>query len=58
MTTRLQKLYQSTPIQGANAAFVEALYEDYLESPQSVPAVWRRYFDSLGGDAADVTTRG
>jgi 2-oxoglutarate dehydrogenase E1 component len=54
MTTRLQKLYQSTPIQGANAAFIEALYEDYLAEPERVPAVWRRYFDSLGGEAGDV----
>jgi 2-oxoglutarate dehydrogenase E1 component len=54
MTTRLQKLYQSTPLQGANAAFIEALYEDYLEAPERVPAVWRRYFDSLGGDFGDV----
>ena len=54
MTTRLQKLYQSTPLQGANAAFIEALYEDYLEAPQSVPVAWRSYFDSLGGESVDV----
>ena len=54
MTTRLQKLYQSTPIQGANAAFIEALYDDYLAAPQNVPAAWRSYFDSLGGEAVDV----
>jgi 2-oxoglutarate dehydrogenase E1 component len=54
MTTRLQKLYQSSPLQGANAAYIEALYEDYLEAPERVPAVWRRYFDSLGGDLGDV----
>jgi 2-oxoglutarate dehydrogenase E1 component len=54
MTTQLQKLYRSTPLQGANAAFIESLYEDYLEAPERVPAVWRRYFDSLGGDFGDV----
>jgi len=54
MTTRLQDLYQSTPLQGANAAFIEALYEDYLEAPERIPAVWRRYFDSLGGELGDV----
>ena len=54
MTTRLQELYQSTPLQGANAAFIEALYEEYLEAPERVPAVWRRYFDSLGGDFGDI----
>lgn len=31
----------------ANVAFVEALYTDYLRDPQSVPADWRRYFESL-----------
>jgi 2-oxoglutarate dehydrogenase E1 component len=41
MTTQFRQLYESTPLQGANAAFVEALYEDYLRSPASVPAAWR-----------------
>src|SRR5215467_2231802 len=27
--------------------FVEALYQDYLRDPQSVPPDWRRYFESL-----------
>ena len=54
MTTRLQELYQSTPLQGANAAYIEALYEDYLAAPDRVPAAWRRYFDSFGADVGDV----
>ena len=54
MTTRLQELYQSSPLQGANAAYIEALYEDYLEAPERVPSAWRRYFDSLGSDAGEV----
>ena len=29
-------------------AFVEGLYLDYLNQPESVPEDWRRYFDSLG----------
>ena len=28
--------------------FVEALYADFLRDPQSVPADWRSYFQSLG----------
>jgi 2-oxoglutarate dehydrogenase E1 component len=28
-------------------SFVEALYADYLRSPESVPPDWRRYFDGL-----------
>ncbi len=32
---------------GANAPFIEALYERYLEDPEAVPGEWRAYFDSL-----------
>ncbi|PZP60922.1 MAG: 2-oxoglutarate dehydrogenase E1 component [Azospira oryzae] len=32
---------------GANAPFIEALYEKYLEDPSTVPDEWRSYFDSL-----------
>ncbi|HWQ39759.1 MAG TPA: 2-oxoglutarate dehydrogenase E1 component [Burkholderiales bacterium] len=32
---------------GANAAFVEQLYEAYLENPEAVAPEWRRYFDQL-----------
>ena len=43
---------------GGNAPFVEQLYEDYLDNPQSVPEAWRDYFDKLqllpgsGGESA------
>lgn len=30
-----------------NQAFVEMLYEDYLEDPASVSSAWREYFDQL-----------
>ena len=32
---------------GANAPFIEELYETYLEDPQSVEPRWRDYFDEL-----------
>ena len=32
---------------GANAPFIEALYEAYLRDPQSVEPRWRGYFDEL-----------
>jgi 2-oxoglutarate dehydrogenase E1 component len=51
MTTLFEKLYRSTPLQGANAAYVEALYEAYLEDPASVPVPWRAYFDTLGAQS-------
>ncbi|HVL56223.1 MAG TPA: 2-oxoglutarate dehydrogenase E1 component [Burkholderiaceae bacterium] len=32
---------------GGNAAYVEELYESYLQNPASVPDQWRAYFDSM-----------
>jgi 2-oxoglutarate dehydrogenase E1 component len=54
MTTLFKKLYQSTPLQGANASYVEGLYEAYLESPGSVPPAWRRYFGTLGAERGEI----
>lgn len=31
----------------SNLLFVEEIYADYERDPESVPAAWRRYFDSL-----------
>ncbi|HEU4619911.1 MAG TPA: 2-oxoglutarate dehydrogenase E1 component [Gammaproteobacteria bacterium] len=53
-TKSVKEQYRSTPLQGANATFVEGLYESYLESPENVPEVWRKYFDALGPDGHDV----
>lgn len=41
---------------GANAAFIEMLYEQYLLNPADVPAEWREYFDSLQQTEA-ISTR-
>jgi len=54
MTTQFKRQYESTYLQGANAAYVEVLYEQFLEDPSSVPPEWRRYFGSLGADGDDV----
>ena len=47
MPQSLSEQMAASPLSGANAAFVEALYEQYLQNPDSVDAAWRRYFDSL-----------
>ncbi|MDP2597150.1 2-oxoglutarate dehydrogenase E1 component [Alteromonas stellipolaris] len=39
--------WDSSHMAGANAAYVEELYESYLEDPQSVSDTWRQIFDSL-----------
>ena len=33
---------------GANAGFIESLYERYLKDPSSVDGTWRAFFDALG----------
>ena len=38
---------RSSYISGGNADYVEAMYETYLESPNSIDQDWRDYFDKL-----------
>lgn len=40
-------MQDSSALFGANAPFIEELYEQYLRSPNTVPSVWRSYFDAL-----------
>ena len=42
-------MLEPTPLFGGNAAFLDALYEQYLRDPASVEESWRRYFESLPG---------
>ncbi|HUL81142.1 MAG TPA: 2-oxoglutarate dehydrogenase E1 component, partial [Gammaproteobacteria bacterium] len=57
MSTVFKDQYDSTPLQGANATYVEWLYEQYLAEPGSVPVEWRQYFSSLGGAGAEIPHR-
>jgi 2-oxoglutarate dehydrogenase E1 component len=53
----MQLMQNSSLLFGANAPFVEELYEQYLVDPDSVPKEWRSYFDALQpapGGAHDV----
>ena len=36
-------------LHGSNAAFIEALFEDYARDPDSVEPSWRAYFDEMNG---------
>jgi 2-oxoglutarate dehydrogenase E1 component len=56
MSTLLDQ-YATSHLQGANATYVEWLYEQYLADPNSVPAEWRQYFGTLGGRKPDVPHR-
>ena len=58
MSTQLQRQYESSPFHGANAPYVEALYESYLEDPASVPPEWRELFVGLGGAVSQDVAHG
>ncbi len=54
MASLLKHFAQSSQL-GANAAYIEDLYEQYLVSPDSVGPEWKRYFDGFQGrDAGDI----
>jgi 2-oxoglutarate dehydrogenase E1 component len=55
MSRNLKRQYESSPLHGANAPYVESLYERYLEDPTRVAPSWQRYFDGLGGNGAADT---
>ena len=55
MSNSLKEQYAQSPLSGANANAVEAMYDAYLERPDSVSAEWQAYFRSLGG-AQDQTS--
>src|SRR5690606_34522552 len=51
----LKQFAQSSQLNGGNASFIEALYEQYLVSPDSVDPKWKSYFDGFEGrEAGDV----
>jgi 2-oxoglutarate dehydrogenase E1 component len=43
----MYRQWGSSHISGANAAWVDDLYEDWLTDPNSVPEDWRAYFEKL-----------
>ncbi len=48
----LLKLFQDTSaLYGSNAVFIEELYEDYLEDPESVEESWRKRFNKIHSGA-------
>src|SRR2546423_977726 len=58
MATVMRQFLDNSYLYGANASFIEDLYEKYLVNPQSVPEEWREYFDRMqvlpGSAAKDV----
>src|SRR5574340_1019399 len=54
MNASYQQRYQTMPLAGGNADYVEALYEQYLADRASVPAEWSEYFRAVQAGSADT----
>jgi 2-oxoglutarate dehydrogenase E1 component len=52
MSSSFEKFRQSSAYSGANAAFIEDLYEQYLANPAAVAPVWQAQFNALKNGAA------
>ncbi|MDD1613599.1 MAG: 2-oxoglutarate dehydrogenase E1 component, partial [Methylococcaceae bacterium] len=54
--SNLLKLFQdSSSLQGSNASFIENLYEQYLEDPESVGPSWQKEFRAIHHETAYET---
>ena len=54
MNAVYEKLENATHLNGANAAYLEDLYQIYLRDPGAVPPRWRSYFAALEPSAAQL----
>jgi 2-oxoglutarate dehydrogenase E1 component len=57
MSKTLQDRHATSPLFGGNAPYIEALYEQYLQDPDSVDAGMRQWFDGIANGATE-TPRG
>ncbi|MGR8931319.1 MAG: 2-oxoglutarate dehydrogenase E1 component [Gammaproteobacteria bacterium] len=46
---------ESSSLYGGNASFIEYLYEQYLNNPESVSTAWRQRFDEIHSGSTDDT---
>ncbi|MGH8757529.1 MAG: 2-oxoglutarate dehydrogenase E1 subunit family protein, partial [Burkholderiales bacterium] len=51
----MQQMLSNSYLYGANAPFIEELYEAYLLNPNSVSSAWREYFEQVKGTAQEVS---
>ena len=47
MSKSLEERFLDSFKNGGNSEYLEILYEDYLENPNSLPSEWKKYFDSI-----------
>ncbi len=43
----MERMRKSSHLAGNNVAYIESLYETFLDDPNQVPAEWRDYFETL-----------
>lgn len=55
MSGSYQAKKASSGLSGGNAEYVEALYEQFLDDPDSVTEAWRKYFTELKQDSHEVS---
>ncbi|MEN8174915.1 MAG: 2-oxoglutarate dehydrogenase E1 component [Pseudomonadota bacterium] len=53
MSALLELLRRTSAFSGGNAAFIEGLYEDFLQDPDSVAPAWRERFEDILGESAN-----
>jgi len=53
MSSLIELFRASTALYGGNAAFIEDLYERYLQDPESVDLAWRVRFDAIRSEVVD-----
>lgn len=51
----MQKMRATSYLAGGNAAYVEDLYEQFLNDPQSVDASWRNYFAGIKPTMGEIS---
>ncbi|HEY9030281.1 MAG TPA: 2-oxoglutarate dehydrogenase E1 component [Kangiella sp.] len=56
MKNGLEAMFENAYLSGSSASYLEELYEQYLEDPQSVDSDWRQKFDEFAknSDTKDV----
>ena len=54
MAASIETLRKSSYLYGANATFIEALYDQYIADPTSVPDAWRAWFERVWSEPEDA----
>lgn len=50
----MTSFFETTPIFGTNATYIEELYELYLQNPASVDESWQAFFKDMGDSLSNV----